>query len=102
MLKITVCPSCGSGKLKKVRNVSGGKRVTLMDRVDLEKELGLIVGAIAPLCFPKGTSFYIDPTVLEEAYVDISSGNPLAGIELKSSELIELIDGKVFDIISHK
>ena len=67
---------------------------------ELEKELGLIVGAISPLTFPKDTKFYIDPTVLDEDYVDISSGDPKAGIELLSKDLVKLVDGKVCDIIS--
>jgi len=87
-------------KLKKVRKEAGGIKIDLVNPKELAKELDFIVGAISPLIFPEGTKFYIDPTVLNEKYVDISSGDPLAGIELLSKDLVRIIDGKICDIIS--
>jgi len=87
-------------KIKKVRKEAGGIKIDLIDPSQITQELGLIVGAISPLIFPENTQFYIDSTVLNEKYVDISSGNPLAGIELLSKDLVTLVHGKVCDIIS--
>ena len=87
-------------KLKKVRKKAGGVRIDLVDPKELAKELGFTVGAISPLIFPKGTKFYIDPTVLNETYVDISSGDPAAGIELLANDLVKIVNGKICDIIS--
>ncbi len=87
-------------KLKKLRKEAGGIRINLMDPKEISEKLDLIVGAISPLIFPSNARFYIDPTVLDEDFVDISSGNPLAGIELKSSDLVDIVDGKVCDIVS--
>ena len=87
-------------KLKKVRKEAGGIKVDLVNPSSIAQELGLIVGAISPLVFPENTQFYIDPTVLKEEYIDISSGDPFAGIELLSKDLVTLVHGKVCDIIS--
>ena len=87
-------------KIKKVRKEAGGIKIDLVNPNDIVKELNLIVGAISPFIFPEGTKYYIDQTVLKEKYVDISSGNPLAGIELLSQDLIAITDAKICDIIS--
>lgn len=88
-------------KIKKVRKEAGGIKVDLVNPVKIAEELGLIVGAISPLIFPEGAKFYIDPTILEEELVDISSGDPFAGVELLSKDLVEIIGGKVCEIISN-
>lgn len=87
-------------KLKKVRKEAGGIKIDLVNPQELAKELNLTVGAISPLIFPEGTKFYIDPTVLNEDLVDISSGKPEAGVELKSNDLVRIVDGKICEIIS--
>jgi len=46
--------------------------------------------------------FYLDKSALKEEYIDISSGFPNAGIELKINDLIELIKPTICDIISNK
>lgn len=89
-------------KIKKVRKEAGGIKIDLMDPSLIKHELGLVVGAISPLDFPQNIQFrfYLDPTVLAEKYVDISSGSPFAGIEMLSNDLIRTLNGKVCDIIS--
>jgi len=42
----------------------------------------------------------MDPTVLEEELVDISSGDLRAGIELPSKALLAVLDAEMFDLIS--
>jgi prolyl-tRNA editing enzyme YbaK/EbsC (Cys-tRNA(Pro) deacylase) len=44
----------------------------------------------------------MDPTVLEEELVDISSGGPCAGIELASADLREFVGAQVEDIVSSR
>ena len=87
-------------KIKKVRQQAGGIKVDLVDPVKIAQELDLIVGAISPLIFPDNTHYYIDPTVLDEELIDISSGDPKAGVELSSKDLVSIVNGKVCDIIS--
>ena len=42
----------------------------------------------------------MDPSVLEEEIVDISSGDPLAGIELRSAELSAYLGAELVEMIS--
>ena len=99
-LHVCLIPGDKILKLKKVRKEAGGIKIELVNPQEIAKDLNLIVGAISPLIFPQNTFFYIDSTVLEEEYVDISSGSPKAGVELLSKDLIKIINGKICDIIS--
>lgn len=97
---ICLIPGNKKLKIKKVRKEAGGIKINLVNSDEIVKELTLIVGAISPFIFPTNTKYYIDPTVLNEEYIDISSGDPFAGIELLSKDLVSIIDAKVCDIIS--
>jgi len=87
-------------KLRKVRSHLGGKPVQLIPPLELEKEFGVTVGAMSPFQFLGKARVLLDPTVLEEEVVDISSGDPLAGIELASKDLLLLTNADQSDIIS--
>jgi len=97
---VCLIPGDKTLKIKKVRKEAGGIKIDLVSPQELEKHLGLTVGAISPLLFPEGTKFYIDPTILNNEFINISSGDPNAGIELKSKDLVDLVEGKICDIIS--
>jgi Cys-tRNA(Pro)/Cys-tRNA(Cys) deacylase len=97
---VCLLPGDKTLKLKKVRKEAGGKKINLMTPEEIETELNLMVGAIAPFLFPENTAFYIDPSVLEEEYIDISSAHPLAGVEIQSKDLLAVVKGKVCDIVS--
>jgi Cys-tRNA(Pro)/Cys-tRNA(Cys) deacylase len=66
----------------------------------LEKDHGLIVGAISPVEFIGKATILMDPSVFDEEIVDISSGDPLAGIELSSTSLCDALKADVVDIVS--
>ncbi|MCA9486671.1 YbaK/EbsC family protein [Candidatus Woesearchaeota archaeon] len=87
-------------KLKKVRQAAGGIKIDLADPNLIAKELDLIVGAISPFLFPEGSYFYADESILREKEVDVSSGDPKAGIEILSEDLLKLTQAKLCDIIS--
>jgi prolyl-tRNA editing enzyme YbaK/EbsC (Cys-tRNA(Pro) deacylase) len=42
----------------------------------------------------------VDPSVFVEEFVDISSGHPEAGIELKSADLKKLLTGALIEPIA--
>lgn len=88
-------------KLRKARRGLGGIALQLADREQLAAELDLTVGAIAPFqLLAHGAVMVCDPTVLDEEWVDISSGDPLAGVELRSRDLVRLLDAMLLDIVS--
>jgi prolyl-tRNA editing enzyme YbaK/EbsC (Cys-tRNA(Pro) deacylase) len=87
-------------KIKKVRQIAGGIKIDLVPPVELSAEFGVTVGAISPVQFLGKAKFYLDKTSLLEEIVDISSGLLDAGVELKLSSLVDLIDPIICDIIS--
>lgn len=87
-------------KIKKARKHTG-IGIDLVPPDELAAEMGLIVGAISPVQL-MGSRMFMDPTVLDEEIIDISSGDPLAGVELKSKELQQFLDAELLDIISDR
>jgi Cys-tRNA(Pro) deacylase len=87
-------------KLRKVARLAGDETIRLMPVGEIEKQLGVTVGAISPVQLIGRALIYMDDTVFEEVDVDISSGDPDAGIELKAEDLCRILDAKRCDIIS--
>lgn len=89
---VAVLPGHKKLNLKKLRKISGQKSLDFMDRKAIEKQLGVVVGALAPFGPPvEGLPVFIDHLVFEEAAVDISSGDPTAGIELMRDDFRRLL-----------
>ena len=91
---VAVLPGDKRLNLQSVKKLIGKKDLSLMAPEAVAATFGLTVGAIAPI----GNALaelqtYIDPSVFTEEFVDISSGHPEAGIELKSSDLKRLLRG---------
>lgn len=99
---ICIIPGNKILKIKKVREHAGGIKIDLLDPDKIREELDLVVGAISPLIFPKNTFFYIDFSILDEEFINMSSGNPKYGVEILSKDLIKILNGKICDIISSK
>lgn len=97
---VMLIPGDRTLKIKKVRQLAGGVRVELVPPERLAAEYNLIVGAISPTQFIGKARFYVDRTVFLEEEVDISSGDPAAGVELKAEELCSLLGATRCDIIS--
>ena len=80
--------------LKKLKKLMGVKDLRFVDRETVEQQLGLVAGAIAPFAdLLVDMQIFVDPAIFYEEMVDISSGNPRAGLELKSNDLRTLLEG---------
>lgn len=91
---VTVLPGHKKLDLKKIKKLMKCKDLRFMDKESLEKEFGLITGAIAPVReLFGGLPIFVDPAVFDEALVCISSGDPGAGVELKRDDLEKLLYG---------
>jgi len=56
------------------------------------KKFALVVGAVAPVgSMIEGLPVFVDHSVFEEEVVDISSGDPTAGLELKRDDLKKIL-----------
>jgi Cys-tRNA(Pro) deacylase len=83
--------------LKKLAAAAGVRRLTLAPGVDIERELGLTVGAISPMGIDAHTDVYIDATIRQEEIVAVSSGRPDAGVVLLSADLLRVVNGQQGD-----
>ena len=99
-IHVMLIPGDKTLKIKKARQLAGGIRIELISPEKLAQEHGLTVGAISPTQFLGKARFYMDNSVFEEENIDISSGNPDAGVELKAEALCSLLGARCCDIIS--
>jgi len=88
---------------KKLKKLTGLKSLSFVKRKSVEEKLGLVVGAISPLgeIFQK-IPVFVDPGVFAEPLVDISSGDPNAGLELKREDLRRLLNDATIEEIAKK
>jgi prolyl-tRNA editing enzyme YbaK/EbsC (Cys-tRNA(Pro) deacylase) len=98
---VAVLPGHKKLNIKKLKKLSGHKDLRFMDKEGIEQEFGLVVGALAPVGniiekFP----VFVDRSVFEEEEVDISSGDPAAGVELRRSDLRRLLKYAAIDKIA--
>ncbi len=85
---------------KAVRSYLGDdwRRLTFASAEEIEAETGFVQGAVAPLCLPENMPVIFDTTIASCNNVNISSGDPMAGLELKPKDLIRLANARLADI----
>jgi len=66
------------------------KRLTFASAEAIREVTGCVQGAVAPLCLPNGMPVIFDESIAKCDNVNISSGDPMAGLELKAQDLIQL------------
>jgi len=98
---VAVIPSHRRLDVKKLKKISGRKNLQFMDKGVIELKTGLTVGAVAPIGpILGGIPIFVDPSVFEEEWLDISSGDPNAGLELQRDDLRKLLKEATFvDIV---
>jgi prolyl-tRNA editing enzyme YbaK/EbsC (Cys-tRNA(Pro) deacylase) len=77
---------------KAVRAYLGGdwKRLTFARGEEIGNVTGYVMGAVNPLCLPDDVPVVFDEAIAQCQNVNISSGDPMAGIEMKPGDLIRL------------
>jgi Cys-tRNA(Pro)/Cys-tRNA(Cys) deacylase len=75
-----------------VRGHLGGdwKRLTFTTAEEILAVTGYVEGAVAPLALPAEIPVVFDQSIAGLAKVNISSGDPMAGLELATRDLIRL------------
>lgn len=66
------------------------KRFSFATDEEIKNVTGYIKGAVAPLCLPDTVPVVFDEAISRCVNVNISSGDPMAGLELDASDLIRL------------
>jgi Cys-tRNA(Pro)/Cys-tRNA(Cys) deacylase len=91
---VAVLPSHRRLDVKKLKKLSGHKNLQFMDKESIERRTGLIVGAVAPIGrVLEGIPLFVDSSLFDEEFLDISSGDPNAGLELQRDDLRSLLSG---------
>jgi Cys-tRNA(Pro)/Cys-tRNA(Cys) deacylase len=99
-LYVMMIPGDRTLKLKRVRSLAGGVRIELLSPEEISNMLSLTVGAISPTQLAGKARFYMDNNLFAEEFVDISSGDPCAGVEVRSQDLERVLGAQRGDIVS--
>ncbi|KAA3663348.1 MAG: hypothetical protein DWQ04_10930 [Chloroflexi bacterium] len=75
------------------------KRLTFSRGEEITNITGYVQGAVAPLCLPDNVPVIFDEAIATCTNVNISSGDPMAGIELKPADLIRLANATLAPIV---
>jgi Cys-tRNA(Pro) deacylase len=76
----------------------GWKRLTFATAAEIQAVTGYVQGAVAPLCLPENVPVIFDVTIAQCPKVNISSGDPMAGLELATQDLIRLAGAEIAPI----
>jgi prolyl-tRNA editing enzyme YbaK/EbsC (Cys-tRNA(Pro) deacylase) len=89
---VAVLPAHKRLDMKRMRKLSGCRNLQLMNKMEIEQKTRLTVGAVSPVgnAF-EGIPIFADPSVFDEEILDISSGDPQAGLELHREVLRRLL-----------
>lgn len=74
------------------------KRLTFANAEEIEAVTGYVQGAVNPLCLPEEVPVVFDRAIAALPQVNISSGDPWAGLELAPQDLIRLARAQLADI----
>ncbi len=89
-LALACTPGDCSVDPKKVRQVLEWRRMTCVDRAQVEYFTGYSVGTVTPLCLKTAMPILFEHAILQHSTVTISSGSPFAGIALSVQDLVQL------------
>jgi prolyl-tRNA editing enzyme YbaK/EbsC (Cys-tRNA(Pro) deacylase) len=73
----------------------GWRRLRFATPEEILEATGCVQGAVAPLGLPDGVPVVFDETIARCAKVSISSGDPMAGLELDPNELIRVAGARL-------
>jgi prolyl-tRNA editing enzyme YbaK/EbsC (Cys-tRNA(Pro) deacylase) len=76
------------------------RRLSFASAGEILQVAGYVQGAVAPLCLPDGVPVIFDVAIARCQNVNISSGDPMAGLELKADDLIRLAGAQLASIVS--
>jgi Cys-tRNA(Pro)/Cys-tRNA(Cys) deacylase len=76
----------------------GWKRLSFASAEEIEEVTGYVQGAVAPLALPEDVPVIFDEVLARCRRVNISSGDPMAGLELDPQDLIRLAGARLGQI----
>jgi len=70
------------------------RRLSFATAGEIEQITGSVQGAVSPIGLPKEVPVVFDEAILKHERVNISSGDPMAGLELDVQSLVYLAQAK--------
>lgn len=78
------------------------KRLSFASAEEIREKTGYVKGAVAPLCLPDDIPVVFDIGISDCEKVNISSGDPMAGLELARDDLVKLSGAVIAPIAEGK
>jgi prolyl-tRNA editing enzyme YbaK/EbsC (Cys-tRNA(Pro) deacylase) len=75
------------------------KRLSFASGAEITAHTGYVKGSVSPLCLPEYIPVIFDEAIARCTNVNISSGDPMAGLELTASDLIRLSKALIAPIV---
>ncbi len=76
------------------------RRLSFASAAEILQVVGTVQGAVAPLCLPEAVPVIFDEAIARCRKVNISSGDPMAGLELSPDDLIRLAGAQLASIVA--
>ncbi|WPC73729.1 aminoacyl-tRNA deacylase [Vibrio porteresiae] len=94
--------ACTSGDTqidpKKVRAVLQWRRMTCVNSINVKEITGYEIGTVTPINLKTEMPILFDNSILNQNEITISSGSRMAGIALKTSDLLTLVNPLINNI----
>ncbi|MBV7297807.1 aminoacyl-tRNA deacylase [Enterovibrio paralichthyis] len=97
-LALACVPGTESVDPKKVRAALGCRRMTCVDSQHVQSITGYSPGMVTPLSVMGMVPILFDPSLGDFDFINISSGSPMAGVELRYQDLVAFCQPSVVDI----
>jgi Ala-tRNA(Pro) deacylase len=98
-LVVACLPGSERLSMPKLKAAAGAKEFRSSTREMIAEAVGFPVGAIPPIALPEDAMVLVDTAILLKPVVNISSGDPLAGLELLLHDLRKVLRCKFVDIV---
>ena len=94
-------PGAGRVAAKAVQAVlgEGWRRLHFASAEEIQAVTGCVQGAVAPIGLPDDVPVIFDEAIGRLARCNISSGDPLCGLELAAADLIRVAHGRLAEIV---
>lgn len=84
--------------LKGLGKLAGSNKMQFLPREEVRKFTGYEPGAVSPVGMVRNYTIFFDKALLQEEFIDISSGLPNAGVELRSADLLRILKATVAEV----
>ncbi|CZF78788.1 aminoacyl-tRNA deacylase [Grimontia marina] len=97
-MALACVPGTASVDPKKVRDLLGCRRMTMVDSKHVQSITGYSPGMVTPISVFGMLPIFFDPSLADFEHINISSGSPMAGVELRFQDLVDFCGPTIADI----